>query len=87
MKLLKNRWWRKSRPSTKSIQLNKNLPPCLESYVPWWAWPLEWISNFFYGKIRIGYIMDWSEDIVILDKNAIFGRFQEETKKDADNNL
>ena len=81
MKFLKNRWWRKSRPSTKGVQLNKDLPPCLESYVPWWAWLFELISNLLYGKEGIiGYTVDYKEGTMILNKDGV-------VKLDANDNL
>ena len=48
------RWWLKSRPTTLGIQLNDDgTPPCIEFYVPWWAWPLELLHMVVFGSTKI----------------------------------
>lgn len=44
------RWWVKTRPCKNCTQLEpKNLPPAVEFYVPWYAWPLELLHRLFFG--------------------------------------
>lgn len=47
------RWWLRARPTTRGIQLNNDMPPCFELYVPWWAWPLELAHRLFFGQARL----------------------------------
>lgn len=46
------RWWLKTRPCSRGIQLGPpNTPPAVEFYVPWWAWPLEWLHRLVFGAV------------------------------------
>lgn len=39
-------WWIRTRPDRRGIQLDgQGLPPCVEFYVPWWAWPLDLVNR------------------------------------------
>jgi len=46
------KWWAKTRPCKKAVQLNVNegIPACIEFYVPWWAWPLEMLHRAIFGR-------------------------------------
>ena len=46
------RWWCKVRPTTTGEQINKDIPHCLEFYVPVWAWPLEIIHRLIFGSTK-----------------------------------
>jgi hypothetical protein len=48
------RWWLKTRPCSRGEQLNHDgTPPCIEFYVPWWAWPLELAHCAIFGRARL----------------------------------
>lgn len=47
------KWWKRARPSTRGIQLNNGAPPCIELYVPWWAWPLELVHRAIFGNPKL----------------------------------
>ncbi len=46
------RWWLKWRPCKRAVQINagQGIPACIEFYVPWYAWPLEFIHRMIFGK-------------------------------------
>lgn len=49
------RWWLKTRPCKLGTQLNagQGLPPCIEFYVPAWAWPLELLHWAIFGRTSL----------------------------------
>jgi len=47
------RWWLRTRPCKKAVQLNNYIPACVEFYVPWWAWPLELTHRLIFGTTKI----------------------------------
>ena len=49
------RWWLKTRDIKNPIQLNpgEGIPPAVEFYVPWWAWPLELLHRLIFGHARL----------------------------------
>jgi len=50
----KCRWWLRCRPASGAVQLGRaDFAPVQEFYVPWWAWPLEWLHRLIYGKARL----------------------------------
>ena len=49
----KVRWWMRARNCRRGIQLNNDMPPCIEFYVPWWAWGLELSYRLIFGTPRL----------------------------------
>lgn len=49
------RWWLKSRPCKLGTQLNawQGIPPCIEFYVPIWAWPFELLHWAIFGRPKL----------------------------------
>gem|GEM_PF-5263448 len=48
------RWWLRTRSCRLGIQLNNDgTPPCIEFYVPWWAWPLELLHIAVFGRAKL----------------------------------
>ncbi len=47
------KWWQRTRPRKRGIQLNTDLPPCVEFYVPWWGWPLELTHRAIFGTPKL----------------------------------
>jgi len=58
------RWWLRIRPCKNGVQLSGadircdgitiiQMPACIESYVPWWAWPLELIHRSIFGHAKL----------------------------------
>ena len=52
------KWWLKVRPCKSAIQINANqgIPPCIEFYVPFWAWPFELLHRLYcliFGKDKL----------------------------------
>ena len=52
---LLTRWWLKTRTIKRAIQINKNegISPCVEFYVPFWAWPLELLYSLIFGSSKL----------------------------------
>ena len=48
------RWWLRLRPCKKAIHLGPtNTLPCMEFYVPWWAWQFELLHRLIFGSSKI----------------------------------
>jgi hypothetical protein len=48
------RWWLKSRPCELGEQTEPRiLEPCVEFYVPLWAWPFELLHRLIFGKSKL----------------------------------
>ena len=47
------KWWKRARTCKRGIQLNNNMLPCIEFYVPWWAWPLEIVYRAIFGNPKL----------------------------------
>ena len=52
---LLTRWWLKTRVVKRAVQVNKDkgIPPCVEFYVPFWAWPLELLYIAIFGNTKL----------------------------------
>lgn len=48
------KWWLHTRDVKGQIAApGVDLPPCIEFYVPWWAWPLELAHRMIFGREKI----------------------------------
>ncbi len=47
------RWWLKTRSCRNGIQINNDMPECIEFYVPWWAWSFEILHMFVFGESKL----------------------------------
>jgi hypothetical protein len=47
------RWWLRTRPCQLRIQIDKEVPACIEFYVPWWGWPFELTHRLIFGSTKI----------------------------------
>lgn len=48
------RWWLKSRPCKLGKQMDPHImEPCIEFYVPLWAWPFELLHRLIFGKTSL----------------------------------
>ena len=49
------KWWLKTRPTKRAIQANRGegITPCIEFYVPFWAWPFELLYTMIFGSTKL----------------------------------
>lgn len=49
------RWWLRTRECELGVQVPTAdaMPACIEFYVPWWGWPLEWLHRLIFGRARL----------------------------------
>jgi hypothetical protein len=44
------KWWLATRPVKDAVQIDgQGIPPVVEFYVPWWAWPIEAVHRLVFG--------------------------------------